>query len=430
MFEAYSDTDCDRQLAMVIDLNKCMGCQTCSVACKQLWTSGEGQEHMWWNKVNTMPGEGSPRKWEEKGGGFSSRGFKVGPWRFFGGEACESEVPSRKDFGTYMDLPHDSVVKGEDGEKSTVPRRTPEWTYNWDEDRGGGEYPNSYFFYLPRLCNHCSRPACLEACPRDAMYKRKKDGIVLIDEDRCEGYRFCMEACPYKVIYFNPEHGTVVLGEDNTEALNKAQKQADPGEDLEDGMLFETAEMSEDPSTRMIQKNGSKEEVAAEGIAQKCVGCFARLEENVAPACVRQCPGRARFFGFLEEEGTPVHKLVRRWEVALPLHPEFHTDPNVYYVPPLSSSKIDEEGRPQSESRIPLDYLKSLFGSDVDAALETLREERQKVKNGEHSELMNLLIGWRWPDNFLGNFTNHPQDVLMDESHEFGGPREDSKQSD
>ena len=58
-------------------------------------------------------------------------------------------------------------------------------------------------FYLPRICNHCTNPACLEACPRKAIYKRAEDGIVVVDQERCEGYRYCMKACPYKKIYFN-----------------------------------------------------------------------------------------------------------------------------------------------------------------------------------------------------------------------------------
>lgn len=359
MFEAYQDTSSERQLAMVIDLNKCMGCQTCSVACKRLWTDGDGQEHMWWNKVNTMPGEGSPRGWEDMGGGFDAEGVQVGPWRLGGGRARPSELPDEETFGEYMELPREEVVHASEGEVHTSPEERPEWTYNWDEDRGAGEYPNTYFFYLPRLCNHCTRPACLEACPRDAIYKRDEDGLVLINEERCEGYRFCMEACPYKVIYFNPEEG--------------------------------------------VASNGAGEQ----GIAQKCIGCFPRVERGVPPACVRQCPGRARFYGYLDGDG-PVRKLVREWEVALPLHPEYHTEPNVYYVPPLSSSRLDEEGRTSGEPRIPREYLRSLFGGEVDRVLKVLRKERRRMKEGEDSELMNLLIGWRWPDDFFGDFTEDP----------------------
>lgn len=358
----------DNQVAMVIDLNKCMGCQTCTVACKSLWTTDEGQEHMWWNKVNTMPGEGSPRGWEEMGGGFTGSGVTVGGWRVGGGYARDAELPSTAQFGEYVDLPHDDVLRLGEGESVTAPEETPEWLYNWDEDRGAGEHPNSYFHYLPRLCNHCTRPACLEACPRDAIYKRPEDGIVLIDEEECNGYRFCVEACPYKVIYFNSEAGTVALGAD--------------GDSPPDGV--------------------------GGGISQKCIGCFPRVERGVAPACVRQCPGRARFYGFLDDEDTPVHDLVAEWEVALPLHPEYNTDPNVYYVPPMSAPKLDESGRPTDEPRIPRDHLVELFGPAVDGALETLTAERELVEAGGESALMELLIGYRWPNDFFPQFGTNP----------------------
>jgi ethylbenzene hydroxylase subunit beta/complex iron-sulfur molybdoenzyme family reductase subunit beta len=224
--------------------------------------------------------------------------------------------------------------------------------YNWDEDRGAGEHPNSFFFYLARLCNHCDKPACLEACPRDAIYKRDEDGIVLINEDKCEGYRFCLEACPYKVIYFNPQ----------------------------------------------------------ENVAQKCIGCYPRVEVGVAPACARHCPARARFYGYVDDPESTVYKL-REWKVALPLQPKFGTGPNVFYIPVLSSSRLDDAGRPTGEPRIPLDYLKSLFGDDVEGALNTLREERQKMRNGGSSPLMDILIGWRWPDDFFAPFVKAPDEA-------------------
>ena len=62
------------QVAMVIDLNKCIGCQTCTTACKSLWTDEPGQEYMLWNNVETKPGPGYPRYWEEGGGGFDDQG--------------------------------------------------------------------------------------------------------------------------------------------------------------------------------------------------------------------------------------------------------------------------------------------------------------------------------------------------------------------
>ena len=120
----------------------------------------------------------------------------------------------------------------------------------------------------------------------------------------------------------------------------------------------------------------------------------------MAPACARQCPGRLRFVGYLDDPEGPIWKLVNKWKVAIPLHPEYGTEPNVFYVPPMSPEKLDAEGRPTGEMRIPLDYLHSLFGKDVHGALATLLEERARRKQGHKSELMDLLIAYNWSHNF------------------------------
>jgi ethylbenzene hydroxylase subunit beta/complex iron-sulfur molybdoenzyme family reductase subunit beta len=224
---------------------------------------------------------------------------------------------------------------------------------NWDEDEGGGEFPNAYFFYLPRMCNHCTRPSCLEACPNAALFKREEDGLVLRDEDRCRGAQQCARACPYKKIYFNP----------------------------------------------------------ARNVSQHCIGCFPRLEQGVAPACVRQCPGRAAFVGFLDDQSSYVSKLVRRWKVALPLHPEFGTQPNVFYVPPLSPAPLREDGSfDEGGERIPISYLESLFGKAVHGALDVLCSELDRKRRGQDSELMDLLILYRWTDA-LGHLNRDPADI-------------------
>ncbi|MBW2448353.1 MAG: respiratory nitrate reductase subunit beta [Deltaproteobacteria bacterium] len=264
---------------MVMDLNKCIGCQTCTIACKRLWTKNEGMESMWWNTVNTQPGAGTPRDWEDLGGGFRDGVPKPG------------RIPTRAEFGQAGDYNHDEVFFG--GKSQThlqTKGEQREWGPNWDEDQGSGEFPNSYYFYLPRICNHCTHPACLEACPRKAIEKSRENGIVTVNEDRCRGYRFCMEACPYKKIYFNE--------------LKK--------------------------------------------VAQKCIFCFPRIEQGVATACARQCPGRVRFVGYRDDENGPIHKLVDQWKVAIPLHPEYGTEPNVFYVPPIGPARLGEDprGRP------------------------------------------------------------------------------------
>ena len=203
-------------------------------------------------------------------------------------------------------------------------------------------YPNNYHFYLPRLCNHCTKPACLEACPVRAIYKREQDGIVLVDQDKCQGFRLCNRACPYDKVYYN-----------------------------------------------YVKRK-----------SQKCIFCFPRVEQGIAPACARQCPGRLRFVGFLEDLDGPIHKLVHQWKVALPLHPEFGTEPNVYYVPPMLPQSFDSEGRFSDEPRVPTEYLRYLFGPDVDQALITLDAEMDRKKEGKASELMDLLIAKDWKSLF------------------------------
>jgi len=330
-----------RQLAMVFDLNKCLGCHTCSIACKTQWTGEEGMENMWWTVVNTEPGKGTPKDWQQMSGGFDADG-KPRP----------SRIPSREEFGEAWKYNHDEVFKGGKGKGVHLkPETKPKWGANWDEDEGAGDYPNSYYFYLPRICNHCTHPACLEACPRGAITKRKKDGIVLLNEKRCKGYRFCMEACPYKRIYYNH----------------------------------------------------------VQDVSQKCIFCFPRLAKGVAPACSRQCPGRLRFVGYLDDPDGPIHKLVNKWKVALPLHSEYGTQPNVYYVPPLSPPKLNSSGKLATDKpRIPLDYLRGLFGDRVEEVLQTLEREIAKKRRGEESELMDTLIVYSWPKDIFPDFANDP----------------------
>lgn len=334
------------QIGIVWDINKCMGCQTCTVACKMVWTNGQGMDHMWWMKTNTVPGKGSPKDWESMGGGYDKNG-----------KLALGKLPTLQEFGEAWQFNHEEVFYGGNPEAYLKASPRPTWGPNWEEDIGAGDYPNSYFFYLPRMCNACSNASCVEACPvKGAIYKREEDGIVLIDEATCERAKCdqeCSRACPYKVIYRN----------------------------------------------------------TAKPLSQKCNMCLARLEKGVAPACVRLCPGRAGSIYYLDDTKGRVHKLVNEWKVALPLHPEFGTTPNVYYVPPLSPPKIDRNGDLEEDRpRIPIEYLRSLFGPGVDAALETLKREREKQRQRERSELMDVLIARRWVE-LVGQFAKDPAEV-------------------
>ncbi len=334
-----------KQMAMVFDLNKCIGCQTCSVACKVLWTNEDGKRDMWWCSVNTQPGRGTPRDYEQMGGGYDATGKLV-----------LGELPRSEDFGGASDFNwHDVHTSGNGGGHVHLqPKKdAPSWAMNWDEDEGAGEYPNAYFFYMPRICNFCSKPSCVEACPNGALYKRDDFGVVLRDDNKCQGAHNCARACPYKKIYFD----------------------------------------------------------AVTNTSQHCIGCFPRLEQGVAPACVRQCPGRAVFVGFRDDQSGAIHALVDQYKVALPLHAEWNTEPNVFYVPPLSAFSVRPDGTiDESQRRIPLTYLESLFGAGVRPALHTLEAEMAKRKRGQPSGLIDTVIAYNWTE-MLGPFDRDPATI-------------------
>jgi nitrate reductase beta subunit len=137
-------------------------------------------------------------------------------------------------------------------------------------------------------------------------------------------------------------------------------------------------------------------------MSEKCLFCYPRVEKGVPPACFWQCPGRMRFIGFKDDKESAVYKLIYVWKVALPLHPEFGTEPNVFYVPPVGSFKFGKNGELTSERRIPVEYLGRLFGGveNVKRVLDTLIAEREKMRKGEKSGLCEILIGWDSQDRF------------------------------
>jgi len=328
-----------RQLSQVIDLNKCIGCHTCTISCKKLWTDRNGREYMYWNNVETKPGKGYPKDWEKRGGGFKKGVLQAG-----------DEVAPLEDYGLPWEYDNMKASLMEGTGEQVLPHHEgkkvwPTWGPNWDEDQGEGMFPNSYYFYLPRICNHCSKPACLAACTRKAIYKREEDGIVLVDQKRCRGYRYCVRACPYKKTYFNSTTNT----------------------------------------------------------SEKCIFCYPRIEKGEVQGCANQCVGRVRHVSWMDDKDGPAYKLVKKWKVALPLHPEFETEPNVFYIPPINTTPppLDSDGKlMEGKDRIPLSYLESLFGPKVKGALDVLSGEMEKRKKGQPSELTEILIGYTNKDRF------------------------------
>ncbi len=189
MWYPYPSVRPKRQAAGIFNLNKCIGCQTCTIACKTAWTSSKGQEYMLWNNVETKPWGSYPlgwdlkilsalgtQKWKKEGGTWVYRGSTI--FEAARGERGLGYIPDPEDYAS-PNIGEDMVSTplGRDGDRNRYIRGLPHTTW---------------FFYLPRICNHCTFPACLAACPRVAIYKRAEDGVVLIDQLRCRGYRECV----------------------------------------------------------------------------------------------------------------------------------------------------------------------------------------------------------------------------------------------
>ena len=232
------------QLGMVMNLDKCIGCHTCSVTCKQAWTNRSGVEYAWFNNVETRPGQGYPRQYQDQQrwkGGWTLT--KRGRLTLRSGSRLKRllnifanpDLPEVADYYEPWTYDYERLTTAPLGDdlpsaraKSQLTGRDvgPEWGPNWDDDLAGGpkhavadpdfaglaevvglDFERVFMFYLPRICEHCLNPSCVASCPSGAMYKRADDGIVLVDQDRCRGWRFCVSGCPYKKVYFNHRTG-------------------------------------------------------------------------------------------------------------------------------------------------------------------------------------------------------------------------------
>ena len=127
-------------------------------------------------------------------------------------------------------------------------------------------------FFVPKLCNHCTNPACVQVCPTGATYKTE-DGVVVIDHTYCIGCQYCVQACPYGARFFNEE------------------------------------------------KN----------VTDKCTWCYHRITKGLQPACVEVCPVGARVFGDRNDKQSPISQFIQNNRVRV-LRPETGNAPNVFYV--------------------------------------------------------------------------------------------------
>jgi nitrate reductase beta subunit len=319
----------ERQFAFVFNINRCIACQSCTMACKSTWTFSKGQEQMWWANVETKPYGGYPQFWDVKILELLERANPGGQvWRR--ARAGDPRAPYGRFAGRTIFEAQQAVLAPDASRVLGYLPADHEWNAPniYEDNPAGGKgvrgelhrtgetlpVHKTWFFYLARICNHCTYPACLAACPRRAIYKRPEDGIVLIDQRECRGYRKCVEACPYKK--------TMYRG-----------------------------------NTR---------------VSEKCIACYARIEgkdpeSEGAPMetrCMAACIGQIRMQGLVkmnpdgtwaEDRWNPLYYMVHVARVALPLYPQFGTQPNGFYIPPRW---------------VPRDYLRQMFGPGVDAALE------------------------------------------------------------
>jgi nitrate reductase beta subunit len=382
------------------------------VTCKQVWTNRPGTEYVYFNNVETKPGVGYPKRYEDQeqwhGGWTLDRRGRLqlkagGRLKKLATIFWNPDLPTIDDYGdpwtydyqTLIDAPAGTLNPSAHAISALTGRDMPvHWGANWEDNLAGAPgraeadpdlaglqdtvtlaYEQAFMFYLPRICEHCLNPSCVASCPSGAMYKRAEDGIVLVDQDKCRGWRMCVSGCPYKKVYFN--HRT--------------------------------------------------------GKAEKCTLCFPRIESGQPTICSETCVGRLRYLGIMLYDAdkvlpaaatpepadlyqaqlevfldpadpavaaaaasqgipadwidaavrSPVYALIARHKVALPLHPEYRTLPMVWYIPPLSpvadvagayGDDPDAVFAAIEALRIPAGYLANLFtAGDADQIRRVLR---------------------------------------------------------
>lgn len=203
----------DHYYGMGIDINKCIGCGRCVDACKS---------------ENNVPRE--PfffRTWVER-------------YRIF------------EDGSSTVDSPNgaiDGFQKQLQGKKTVIRS-----------------------FFVPKICNHCDNPPCVQVCPVGATFK-SPDGVILVDSNYCIGCRYCIQACPYGARFLHPEKKT----------------------------------------------------------AEKCTFCYHRLVKGLEPACVEVCPTQARIFGEIKKKASPLMRFKRMNKINV-LKPALNTEPKVIYA--------------------------------------------------------------------------------------------------
>jgi nitrate reductase beta subunit len=399
------------QISMILNLDKCIGCHTCSVTCKNVWTTRKGVEYVWFNNVETKPGSGYPTDWENqeryKGGWTldASRlklqiGSKVGvmknifsnpflptiddyyePFTFnysvLHSSSRFTTPPSARPYSMLTGEPMEKIEKGpnwEDDLGGTFKERSKEKNFDNVDKEIYGKFENAFMIYLPRLCEHCLNASCVASCPSGAIYKREDDGIVLIDQNRCRGWRMCVSGCPYKKVYFNWK----------TKRSEKCTFCYPKVENGEPTICSETC-------VGRIRYIGvilyDAEKIAKHASVESPVDLYqSHLDLFLDPhdeAIVAEAERQGIPHNFIiAAQNSPIYKMAVEWKVAFPLHPEYRTLPMVWYTPPLSP--IQEQAQSGNlgmngmipdvdDMRIPLKYLANMFtAGDVTPVREAL----------------------------------------------------------
>ncbi len=408
------------QMGMVMNLDKCIGCHTCSVTCKQAWTNRAGTEYVWFNNVETRPGQGYPRRYEDqetwKGGWTLSKSGRLklkagGRVKKLFGIFASPVQPELKDYYEPWTYDYKTLIDAPAGDDFPVARPKSlitgkdmdiAWSANWDDNLGGVaelghldpivekvrresnekiqfEFEKTFMFYLPRICEHCLNPSCMASCPSGAIYKRVEDGIVLVDQDKCRGWRQCVTGCPYKKIYFNHKTG-------------KAEKCTMCYPRVEIGLPTVCSETCVGRLRYLGLFLYDADKVGAAAATENETDLYEKQLELILDPFDPAVIAEARRQGIAEDwldaaRRSPVYKLAKVYKVALPLHPEYRTMPMVWYVPPLSPvvDLLREQGHDAEaagtlfgaieELRIPVEYLAELFTAGDSAKItEVLRK--------------------------------------------------------
>ena len=353
---------------MVMNLDKCIGCHTCSVTCKQAWTNRAGTEYVWFNNVETRPGPGLPAHLRGPGEvegrlGAEPRAAGCGCGPAAGCQAADdlrqpaacrrsrtTTSPGPTTTTGCSPRPAQEHTPGRPAPLAASPARPRDHLERElgrqprRRARAHAGRPGAAARCRTRSSSSSSRPSCSTcrasastastrrasaSCPSGAMYKRAEDGIVLVDQDRCRGWRMCVTGCPYKKVYFNHRTGKaekctfcfprVEVGH----ARRSARRPASAG-CATSGWCCTTptgcCEAAATPDEKDLLD------------AQRAVFLDPHDPEVIAAARAAGIPQ-----DWLEAaRRSPVYALIVEYKVALPLHPEYRTMPMVWYIPPLS----------------------------------------------------------------------------------------------